>query len=331
MEEEEPEEEVELEELTKAEEAAEAPIGPAPWFSGSGSGPGRASEEPEATERVEPMPEPVAEVEPEEVELPETIAEEAPAIKGEEPKELRVEEEAEAEEQPPTAPREVPKAPGPPAGGWELFGHLVIEDRARRGRVSIMRCVRCGAEAQIIALKALKERPCTNATPTPNQTVRCSLCGRETTLPEGAAPICDECDGIATKYCLSARPVLPLPDRWVSVKPPVRPGVEWAWVKEVWTFFPSFTQEGRRVWACPKCGKAYHRLSDVVHHFRDHVWEANHGIQKKYLIGAGEVYALWQGLACPGCGLLVGSEDALRSHQCMGSDEVVRGFEGRRK
>ena len=45
--------------------------------------------------------------------------------------------------------------------GWELFGHLLVEDLQVRGRTSVMRCVRCGASAPLTGLKALREIPCT--------------------------------------------------------------------------------------------------------------------------------------------------------------------------
>jgi hypothetical protein len=76
----------------------------------------------------------------------------------EEPKEEGAKEEAEEGE---TEGKGVSEAPSSATGGWEIFGHLLVEDLQAPGRVSVMRCVRCGASAPLTGLKALKEMPCT--------------------------------------------------------------------------------------------------------------------------------------------------------------------------
>jgi bacterioferritin-associated ferredoxin len=186
--------------------------------------------------------------------------------------ELRLEEEAEfkeepkeAEEKEEKAKEEVSEAP-PSQEGWELFGHLLVEDLQAPGRVSVMRCVRCGASAPLTGLKALKEIPCT-----PKEVVRadkltkkCENCGREAT-----AFLCDECANAFEKYAEVARPA-PLRG-FGGLKPPSVPGVDgWAWVSSLTTFFPFRNLEGGgREWWCPACKKTARRLVDIADHFRD--------------------------------------------------------------
>jgi hypothetical protein len=153
--------------------------------------------------------------------------------------------------------------------GWEIFGHLLVEDLQVRGRTSVMRCVRCGASAPLTGLKALKEMPCKA---TQREVVvslprkKCENCGRDTT-----ASLCDECASVFEKYAEVARPA-PLRG-FGGLKPPSVPGVDgWAWVSHVATFFPfRKTEEGNREWWCPVpgCQMKAKRLIDVVDHFKD--------------------------------------------------------------
>jgi len=120
--------------------------------------------------------------------------------------ELRLEEEEVKEE-----PKEVTEAKrteevseASSQEGWEIFGHLLVEDLQARGRTSVMRCVRCGASAPLTGLKALKEIPCV-----PKEAVervekltkKCENCGRGAT-----ASLCDECANVFEKYAEAARP-----------------------------------------------------------------------------------------------------------------------------
>jgi hypothetical protein len=200
--------------------------------------------------------------------------------------ELRLEEEEEEEvkevEQVTEASREVSEAPSSSIGGWELFGHLLVEDTSRPGRVSILRCVRCGAEVSLLDLKVLKEKPCVKseekadeekigtAENTEKREVaaslprKCENCGREAT-----ASLCDSCATIFEQYAMTARPA-PLRGRG-GVRPPSVPGVDgWAWVAPLTTFFPFRCLEGGgREWWCPACKKTTRRLIDAVDHFRE--------------------------------------------------------------
>jgi len=183
--------------------------------------------------------------------------------------ELRLEEE-EVKEEPKEVEakraEEVPEAPSSQEG-WEIFGHLLVEDLQVRGRTSVMRCVRCGASAPLTGLKALREIPCT-----PKEVVRaekltkkCENCGREAT-----ASLCDECADAFEKYAEVARPA-PLRG-FGGLKPPSVPGVDgWAWVSSLTSFFPFRNLEGGgREWWCPVgCQMKAKRLIDVVDHFRD--------------------------------------------------------------
>jgi hypothetical protein len=187
--------------------------------------------------------------------------------------ELRLEEEVkeepkETEEKEEEAKEEVSEAPSSQEG-WELFGHLLVEDLQVRGRTSVMRCVRCGASAPLTGLKALKEIPCTQKKAVERVeklTKKCENCGRDAT-----ASLCDECANVFEKYAEVARPA---PFReWGGIKPPSAPGVDgWAWVSHVATFFPfRKLEEGGREWRCPVpgCQMKAKRLIDVVDHFRN--------------------------------------------------------------
>jgi hypothetical protein len=192
--------------------------------------------------------------------------------------EEKVEEEEEAER---GAQEEVFGAPS--QKGWELFGHLLVEDLTVRGRISMMKCIRCGMSAPLTELKAFKERPCRRpeeeaakekaeeARPekgtAPSVQRRCENCGRE----GATATLCDECAAIFERYSEVARP-MPLKER-EGIKPPSTPGVDgWGWVSYVTTFFPFRNLEGGgREWWCPVpgCQMKAKRLVDVVDHFRD--------------------------------------------------------------
>jgi hypothetical protein len=197
--------------------------------------------------------------------------------------ELRLEEEEPKEVEETKGAEEVPEAPLSTTGGWEIFGHLLVEDLTARGRVSTMKCVRCGFAAPLTELKAFKERPCRRpeeeaakekaeeARPekgtAPSVQQRCENCGRE----GATATLCDECAAIFERYCEAARP-MPLKERG-GIKPPSTPGVDgWAWVSYVTTFFPFRNLEGGgREWWCPVpgCQMKAKRLIDVVDHFRE--------------------------------------------------------------
>jgi hypothetical protein len=195
----------------------------------------------------------------------------------EEPKEVEVTEEAKR-----TKTEEVSEAPSPQQG-WELFGHLLVEDLQAPGRVSVMRCVRCGASAPLTGLKALKEMPCRA---TQKEVVvslpqkKCENCGRDAT-----ASLCNECATIFERYAEVARPA-PLRG-FGGLKPPSVPGVDgWAWVSSITTFFPfRKLEEGGREWWCPVpgCEKKAKRLIDVVDHFREvHVSLASRGWYEEF-------------------------------------------------
>ena len=163
---------------------------------------------------------------------------------------------------------EVSEAPSSQEG-WEIFGHLLVEDLQARGRTSVMRCVRCGASAPLTGLKVLKEMPCAPKEAverTEKQTKKCENCGRGAT-----ASLCDECADAFEKYTEVARPA-PLRG-FGGLKPPTVPGVDgWAWVSSLTTFFPFRKLEGGgREWWCPVpgCQMKAGRLIDVVDHFRD--------------------------------------------------------------
>ena len=184
----------------------------------------------------------------------------------EEPKEEGAKEEAEGGE---AEGKGVSEAPSSATGGWELFGHLLVEDLQVRGRTSVMRCVRCGASAPLTGLKALKEMPCKA---TQKEVVvslprkKCENCGRDAT-----ASLCDECADVFEKYAEVSRPA---PLRGLGgLKPPSVPGVDgWGWVSSLTTFFPFRKLEGGgREWWCPVpgCQMKAKRLIDVVDHFKD--------------------------------------------------------------
>jgi uncharacterized C2H2 Zn-finger protein len=203
--------------------------------------------------------------------------------------ELRLEEEEEeeeTEEEPKDITEErgkvVSEAPPSSAGVWELFGHLLVEDLTVGGRISLMKCIRCGFAAPLTELKAFKKRPCRQpeapeakeeaakeARPekgaAPSIQRRCENCGRE----GATATLCDECAEIFERYSEAARPA-PLRGRG-GIKPPSVPGVDgWAWVSSLTTFFPFRKLEGGgREWWCPACKKTFKRLIDATDHFRE--------------------------------------------------------------
>jgi hypothetical protein len=166
--------------------------------------------------------------------------------------------------------------------GWEIFGHLLVEDLQVRGRTSVMRCVRCGASAPLTGLKALKEIPCTpkEVVRAKKPTKKCENCGREAT-----ASLCDGCADTFERYAEASRPA-PLRGRG-GIKPPNVPGVDgWAWVSSLTTFFPFRNLEGGgREWWCPvpRCERKAKRLIDVVDHFREaHPFEASRGWYEEF-------------------------------------------------
>jgi hypothetical protein len=199
--------------------------------------------------------------------------------------ELRLEEEEVKEElkEAEEGAREVSQAPS--QQGWELFGHLLIEDTTRAGRYSVLRCVQCGAEASLLDLKVLKEKPCVKSEEADEEKTgvaaslprKCENCGRE-----AVASLCDSCAAIFEEYAMIARPA-PLRGR-CGVKPPSVPGVDgWAWVSSLTTFFPYKQREGGREWWCPACKKTARRLVDVVDHFREaHPSEASRGWYEEF-------------------------------------------------
>jgi hypothetical protein len=182
-------------------------------------------------------------------------------------KELRLEEEV--KEEPKETEEKEEKVSEAPSSqeGWEIFGHLLVEDLQVRGRTSVMRCVRCGASAPLTGLKALKEIPCTpkEVVKAEKPTKKCENCGRNAT-----ASLCDECADAFEKYAEVSRPA-PLRG-FGGLKPPSVPGVDgWAWVSSLTTFFPFRKLEGGgREWWCPVpgCQMKAKRLIDVVDHFR---------------------------------------------------------------
>jgi hypothetical protein len=198
--------------------------------------------------------------------------------------ELRLEEEEEEEIEKVTEGEttekkreEASEAPSSTTGGWELFGHLLVEDTTRPGRVSIMRCVRCGTETPLTDLKSLKKMPCVMKENTDEEKYestgkrevavslprKCENCGRE-----AVASLCQQCADAFERYCEVARPA-PLRGRG-GIKPPSVPGVDgWAWVSSLTTFFPYKQKEGGREWWCPACKKTFKRLIDAADHFRD--------------------------------------------------------------
>ena len=198
--------------------------------------------------------------------------------------ELRLEEEEPKEtEEAKRVEEEVSEAPSSSSstGGWELFGHLVVEDLSSPGRVSKLRCVRCGAEVSLLDLKTLREKPCVEkrevAVSLPQK--KCGNCGRE-----AVASLCDICAEAFERYSEAARPA-PFRGRG-GVKPPSVPGVDgWAWVSSLTTFFPYKQREGGREWWCPVpgCQMKARRLVDVTDHFREaHPFEASRGWYEEY-------------------------------------------------
>ena len=182
---------------------------------------------------------------------------------------------------------EVSEAPSSQEG-WELFGHLLVEDLQVRGRTSVMRCVRCGASAPLTGLKALKETPCitkeTESTEKREVVVslprRCEHCGKE-----AVASLCDVCANVFEKYAEAARPA-PLRG-FGGLKPPSVPGVDgWAWVSSLTSFFPFRKLEGGgREWWCPVpgCQMKAKRLIEVVDHFREaHISLASWGWYEEF-------------------------------------------------
>jgi hypothetical protein len=208
-----------------------------------------------------------------------------------EPKEVEVTEEVKR-----TRTEEVSEAPSPQQG-WELFGHLLVEDTSRPGRISIMRCVRCGTEAPLTDVKTLKKVPCKTTGAEKREAVvslprKCENCGRE-----AAASLCDICAEAFERYAEAARPA-PFRGRG-GVKPPSVPGVDgWGWVSSLATFFPFRNLEGGgREWWCPACKKTARRLVDVADHFREsHPTLASRGWYEEYDAHSRRVrIRTWQG------------------------------------
>ena len=222
--------------------------------------------------------------------------------------ELRLEEEVREEPKETEEAKRVEEVSEAPSSqeGWELFGHLLVEDLQVRGRTSVMRCVRCGASAPLTGLKALKEIPCIKANEEVNSSEkreavvslprRCENCGRDTTA---SASLCDECANVFEKYAEVARPS-PLRG-FGGVKPPSVPGVDgWGWVSSLTTFFPFRNLEGGgREWWCPvpRCQTKAGRLIDVVDHFREvHPFEASRGWYEEFDVKSKRVRLRnWQG------------------------------------
>jgi len=195
--------------------------------------------------------------------------------------ELRLEEEeVKKETEEVRRTEEVSEAPSSQEG-WEIFGHLLVEDLQVRGRTSVMRCVRCGASAPLTGLKALREIPCTpKEAAERTEKKKCENCGREATTS-----LCDECADAFEKYAEVARPA-PL-RRLGGLKPPSVPGVDgWAWVSSLTSFFPFRKLEGGgREWWCPVpgCQMKAKKLIDVVDHFREaHVTLASRGWYEEF-------------------------------------------------
>jgi ferredoxin len=222
--------------------------------------------------------------------------------------ELRLEEEEEVKEEPKETEEakraeEVSEAPLSTTGGWELFGHLLIEDLQVLGRISVMRCVRCGASAPLTDLKALKETPCITEKAENTEkreavvslpSKKCENCGREAT-----ASLCDQCAIAFEEYALVARPA-PLRGRG-GIKPPSVSGVDgWGWVSSLTTFFPfRKTPEGGREWWCPVpgCKRTARRLVDIADHFHEaHVTLASRGWYEEFDAHSRRVrIRTWQG------------------------------------
>jgi hypothetical protein len=196
----------------------------------------------------------------------------------------------------------VSEAPSPQQG-WELFGHLVVEDLSSPGRVSKLRCIRCGAEVSLLDLKTLRKKPCVEDKKRDEAERKeaivslprkCENCGRE-----AVASLCDSCADVFEKYAEVARPS-PLQGRG-GIKPPSVPGVDgWGWVSYVTTFFPFRNLEGGgREWWCPVpgCGKNAPRLIDAVDHFREaHPFEASRGWYEEFDVPTRRLrIRTWQG------------------------------------
>jgi uncharacterized C2H2 Zn-finger protein len=222
------------------------------------------------------------------------------------PKQLRLEEEpAEVEE---VAAEAV--APEPAGEGvYRLFGHELVE--VAGGEVSRLRCVRCGAEAPLTGVTALKGRPC--GTPAPGGGF-CRVCGRTGITSN----YCDECAKSIEEYSLIARPLVDYGRRSVRVLPPEGDAEGWAWAGTHRTFFPYHVREGVRVWPCPACGEEYRRLVDAMEHFAAAHPERTGGFAKEFdLRTRTDYWRSWQGYVCPRCGRL--SEDPTK-HSCGGGE-----------
>jgi hypothetical protein len=215
--------------------------------------------------------------------------------------ELRLEEEAEVEE---VAAEAV--APEPAGEGvYRLFGHELVE--VAGGEVSRLRCVRCGAEAPLTGVTALKGRPC--RTPAPGGGF-CRVCGRTGITSN----YCDECAKSIEEYSLITRPLVDYGRRSVRVLPPEGDAEGWAWAGTHRTFFPYHVREGVRVWPCPACGEEYRRLVDAMEHFAAAHPERTGGFAREFdLRTRTDYWRSWQGYVCPRCGRL--SDDPTK-HSC---------------
>jgi uncharacterized C2H2 Zn-finger protein len=199
-------------------------------------------------------------------------------------------------------------APEPAGEGvYRLFGHELVE--VAGGEVSRLRCVRCGVEAPLTGVTALKGRPC--RTPAPGGGF-CRVCGRTGITSN----YCDECAKSIEDYSLVARPLVDYDRRSVRVLPPEGAAEGWAWAGTHRTFFPYHVREGVRVWPCPACGEEYGRLVDAMEHFAAAHPERTGGFAKEFdLRTRTDYWRSWQGYVCPRCGRL--SEDPTK-HSCGG-------------
>ena len=217
---------------------------------------------------------------------------------------LRLEEEAEAEEEVVAAEPAASPEPARP-GVYRLFGHELEE--VAGGEVSVLRCVRCGAEAPLTEAAALRERPCNTNAPSGGF---CRVCGKT-----GVQGYCDECAKSLEDYALVARPLVEYGRRAVKVLPPESPPADgWAWVGTHKTFFPYLMREGVRVWPCPACGREFPRMVDAIEHFGSAHPEKTGGFERGFISRTrGELWRTWQGYVCPGCGRLVPDQE---KHRC---------------
>ncbi len=241
--------------------------------------------------REPPIEEPVEELEG--PSAPELRLEEEEPVE-ESPQPLRLEESAEVE----VAAEAVAPEPARP-GVIRLFGHE-LEELAGAGEVSVLRCIRCGAEAPLTEAAALRERPCNPSAGAGGGF--CRVCGK-TGIESG---YCDECAKGVEEYALVARPLVDYERRPVKVLPPEEKADGWAWVGTHRTFFPYLAREGGRAWPCPACGIEYRRLVDAMEHFANAHPERTGGFERVFDVKTRmDYWRSWQGYVCPACGRLV--------------------------